>query len=124
MADKYTPSVGIQGGIYALGDFKPFHAKDIFHPTATSLPEDGIAEEGVMYFLGEITSISAGFPATAEPGGMVYISFSTGATAPTVEVITSNFIGIDTQIRTNCYYEIMGMWDGTRWVCVVHEVSL
>lgn len=92
--------------------------------TATTLPSDGIAKVGVMYFLGEITSLSAGFPATAERGDMVYLSFSTGATAPTVNVTTTNFIGIDTQIQANCYYEIMGVWDGSRWVCVVHEVSL
>lgn len=124
MANEFNPSVGVQGCLYPMGNFKPFHANHVYQPTAEALPADGIVEVGVMYFLGEITTLSVGFPENADRGDMVYLSFSTGTTTPTVTITTSNHIGIDTDFTTGCCYEVMGVWDGARWVFVVHEVTL
>ena len=124
MANEYKPSVGVQGGLYPMGNFKPFNALHVYQPTAEALPANGRAEVGIMYFLGEITTLSVGFPSTAHRGEMVYLSFSTGATAPKVTFRTSNHIGFDTDFTTGRCYEVMGVWDGARWVFVVHEVTL
>ena len=92
-------------------------------PTATTLPADGIAQVGVMYFLGEITSLTGGFPSTAKMGDMVYISFYTGTTIPAVSLTTNNHIGLALDLSTNKCYEIIGLWNGAVWVFATQEVD-
>lgn len=125
MAD-YQGSIELIGGLTQKnnGDFKLVHAKDVYQPTATALPSDGIAQAGVMYFLGEITSLSVGFPETAEMGQMVYIAFSSGVTLPTVSFTTDNHVGIgDIIMLENRHYELIGMYNGTLWVFATREVA-
>lgn len=92
--------------------------------TATVLPDNGILQISTMYFIGEITSLSIGFPATATIGDMVYISFSTGDTIPTFFFANNNHIGLDTINKLKNYnYELIGMWNGSKWVFAIHEVE-
>lgn len=89
------------------------------------LPSDNIALANKMYFLGEITELTVGFKDGSNIGDMVLISFSSGSTAPSVEISTDNYAGIDNlTLRANCYYELIGLWNGTIWMFVKHEVDL
>lgn len=92
--------------------------------TTTELPSDNILQANTMYFIGEVTALSIGFPATAAVGDMVYISFSTSETTPTFTFTTDNHIGLDTINKLKNYnYELVGMWNGQEWVFAIHEVE-
>lgn len=125
MAD-YQGSIELIGGLTQKnnGKFPLVHVKDVYQPTADALPDGGIAEAGVMYFLGEIAgTLTVGFPDAANTGEAVYISFTTGTTAPVVNFTTTNHAGLgDYAAQANCYCEIVGMWNGVKWVCVTNEV--
>lgn len=97
--------------------------KDIDTVSKTTLPEDGIAETGTMYFLGELTELSVGFPVDAKAGDMIFICFASGDTATTLNLATENHIGLsDIIIRANSHYELIGLWDGSTWIFVKNEV--
>lgn len=124
--EEYQGSIELIGGLTQKnnGDFPLVNAKDVYQPTATAIPDDGIAQAGVMYFLGEITSLSVGFPETAKLGQMVYISFSSGMTLPTVSFTTANHVGLgDVIMLENRHYELIGMYNGTTWVFATREVA-
>ena len=88
-----------------------------------SLPEDGIAKQNIMYFLGAMTELNVGFPESAEIGDMLFVSFSSSETPTIVRFTTSNHKGLDKfAVKTNYFYELMGLWNGNEWVMVVHEV--
>ena len=92
---------------------------------ATELPSDNILQVNTMYFIGEVTTLSVGFPTAAAVGDMVYISFSTGGTTPTFTFTTNNHIGLDTINKLQNYnYELIGMWNGQEWVFAIHEVEI
>lgn len=95
------------------------------HTVAEVLPEDLVVKVGVMYFLGEITALSVGFPERAGIGEMIYFSFSSGTKSPTVEFTTDNYIGLDgIMFLSDRYYEFIGMWNGSVWVFAKNEVAL
>ena len=125
MAD-YKGSIELIGGLTQKnnGDFPLVHAKDVYQPTADTLPDGGIAEAGVMYFLGEVGSLSVGFPDTASAGDIVYISFFTGEIAQTVTFTTPNHAGLGDGVspQPNHFCEIIGVWNGEKWMCVTNEV--
>lgn len=92
--------------------------------TETALPADGIMLPNVMYFIGEVSRLSVGFPATASMGDMVYVSFTTGDTIPTFTFTTNNHIGLNTINKLKNYrYELIGMWNGQEWMFAIHEVE-
>lgn len=92
--------------------------------TATELPSDNILQANTMYFIGEATALSIGFPTTATIGDMVYISFFTGETIPTFTFTTNNHAGLDTINKLKNYkYELIGMWNGQEWMFAIHEVE-
>lgn len=92
--------------------------------TETALPADGIMRPNVMYFIGEVSRLSVGFPATSSMGDMVYVSFTTGDTIPTFTFTTNNHIGLNTINRLKNYrYELIGMWNGQEWMFAIHEVE-
>ena len=89
----------------------------------TTLPEDNIARVNVMYFMGELSELNVGFPESAEIGDMLFVSFSSSETPTIVRFTTSNHKGLDKfAVKTNYFYELMGLWNGNEWVMVVHEV--
>lgn len=93
--------------------------------TDTALPEDHIILANTMYVIGEIDSLTIGFPATANLCDMVYVSFTTGETVPEFSFTTDNHIGLNCISKLkNHNYELIGMWNGAKWVFAVHEVEL
>lgn len=91
--------------------------------TSSSIPENGVLEVGVLYFLGEVEEINIGLPDTANLGDTVYLSFMSGTSPTVLNITTDNHAGIDELIiQPEFTYEIMGMWNGSKWVMVKHEV--
>lgn len=141
---KFVGSIPLIGGITPKnnGNFALVDAKDVQvddkgkrldaalaelggQSTATQIPESGVVDADVMYFLGEVMSITVGFPDTAPLGSMAYVSFLTGAIAPTLEVTTSNTVGLSSFKPTaNKFVELIGLWNGNVWVFVTNEVTL
>lgn len=92
--------------------------------TSHAIPEDGIAESGYMYFLGEIESLSVGFPSNASLGDMIFISYTSGSSAINMAVTTDNTDGLsDIMQLANRYYELIGMWNGSSWMFVTHNTE-
>lgn len=90
---------------------------------STTLPSSGIVEPNVMYFLGQLSKLSVGFPSVGKLGDMIYISFSSGSTSPTLTITTNNHIGLSQLlVNANQYYELIGVWNGTSWVFTKNEV--
>lgn len=88
---------------------------------AESLAE-GVAKANVMYFLGTINDITISFLEVANIGDMVFVSFTTGEN-PDLTINTDNHVGLeDLVLQANCYYELIGLYNGTVWVFVYHEV--
>ena len=91
--------------------------------SASILPDNGVLSAGVLYFLGDEEEITVGFPETANPGDMIYLSFTSGITPTVLNITTDNHIGLDELIiQPESTYEIMGMWNGDTWMMVKHEV--
>lgn len=78
-----------------------------------------------MYFLGEPREVVFGLPNDVQTGKMVYVSFQTSATViPTVTITTNNHTEVNITPEANKVYEIMGVYNGSMWVMVTHEVSI
>ena len=78
-----------------------------------------------MYFLEEPRAVVFGLPNDVQTGKMVYVSFQTSATViPTVTITTSNHTEVNITPEANKVYEIMGVYNGSMWVMVTHEVSI
>lgn len=93
--------------------------------TATKLPDNGIVDVDVMYFLGEVSEVSVGFPATAPLGSLTYVSFTTGDAAPRFEVTTDNVVGlVGFTPLAGKFYELIGLWNGHVWTFVKNEVAV
>lgn len=91
----------------------------------TELPDNNIVEVDKMYFLGEVKEVTVGFPEKANMGDMVFVSFKTGETIPEMSITTANHVGLDDiNLKANCYYELIGLWNGSAWAFVKYEVSL
>lgn len=93
--------------------------------SSTQLPDDGIVKINTMYFLGEVTTLTVGFPTGAQLGDMVYVSFNSGSIAPIVSVTTHNTVGLNSfaMYEYRCY-EMIGLWNGNVWLFVTHEVLI
>lgn len=90
----------------------------------TELPSDGVPLIDAMYFLGEVTEVSLSLPETADKGDMIYISFCSGEKIPSFNITTDNYIGLDVfTLQTGCFYELIGLWNGSKWVFVTNEVA-
>lgn len=97
---------------------------DVEVGNSTEMTADGIAEANIMYFLGQLDTLSVGFPDGADIGDMIFISFTSGVTATTLTITTNNYIGIkDFTPESGKYYELIGLWNGETWVFVKNEVS-
>lgn len=91
--------------------------------TASEIPDDGVLAVGVLYFLGEAESITVAFPETANCGDIIYLSFESGIIPTVLTITTDNYAGLDNFIiQPEFTYEIMGVWNGSKWVMVKHEV--
>lgn len=98
-------------------------AEELKQKNSNSLSANGIAEANIMYFLGELERLTVGFPGTANIGDMIFISFTTGSTSSELSITTDNFIGLhNLLLKVNCYYELIGLWNGEKWIFVQHEV--
>ena len=90
---------------------------------SSTIPNDGILQIGILYFLGEVEEITVGFPERAAQGDMIYLSFMSGEVETVLNITTENYSGLDNfYIKPNFTYELMGMWNGVEWVMVKHEV--
>lgn len=125
---SYQGSIDLIGGLRPKnnGKFKLVNIQDIYQPVETALPTGGNKlQPGVMYFLSTPSEVSFGLPDTAEVGEMVYVSFQTSGTIiPTFTITTSNHTEVNITPEANKVYEIMGMYNGYKWVMVAHEVEL
>ena len=123
----YEGSVDLIGGLRPKnnGTFKLINMQDVYQPVETAIPEDGVLQPGVMYFLTNSSAITVGLPEKAEVGEMVYVSFQTGADViPTFLINTDNHTEVDITLEANRVYEIMGIYNGVLWVMVTHEVEI
>ena len=95
-------------------------------PVEKTLPGGtGILRTGVMYFLATPATVEFGLPTTAEVGDMVYVSFqSSDNVIPTLRITTDNHTEIDVTLKPDTVYEIMGIYNGSVWVMVTHEVDI
>ena len=90
----------------------------------TELPELLVSD--TSYFLGVLTTeITANFPLEANIGDIIQIMFQQGENAQNVR-FTGPTIGIsgETFDDANTNYEVMGMWNGTTWVCLFSKIGL
>jgi len=92
--------------------------------TETQIPD--VLESNTSYFLNVLTSnIVANFPFEAELGDIIQIVFQQGQIAQNIE-FNGPLIGLDDKSFTdaNSHYEVMGMWDGTVWVCLTSKIEI
>ena len=94
------------------------------NPTENELPADNICKANIMYFLGEIAELAVGFPNNAQPGDMIYLCFKSGDSATRVTLTTENHVGLNSfSAKTDCYCELIGLWNGAVWSFVINEVG-
>ena len=125
---SYEGSIDLIGGLRPKnnGNFKLVNMKDVYQPVETALPTGtgSTLQTGVMYFLKTPSAVIFGLPEDAEVGEMVYVSFQTSAdTIPLFQINTDNHTDVDITPEANKVYEIMGVYNGSTWVMVTHEVS-
>lgn len=78
--------------------------------TATSITANN------SYNYGEKTELSITFPTTANDGDVVYITFTSGATATVLTLDTTNTSDIELIPEANTGYEVYAKYNGTIWI--------
>ena len=68
------------------------------------------------YNYGEQTELSIAFPTTANDGDVVYITFTSGATATVLTIDTTNTSDIELIPEANTGYEVYAKYNGTIWI--------
>ena len=68
------------------------------------------------YNYGEQTELSITFPTTANDGDVVYITFTSGATATVLTLDTTNTSDIELIPEANAGYEVYAKYNGTIWI--------
>ena len=68
------------------------------------------------YNYGEQTELSITFPTTANDGDVVYITFTSGATATVLTLDTTNTSDIELIPEANTGYEVYAKYNGTIWI--------
>lgn len=68
------------------------------------------------YNYGEQTELSIAFPTTANDGDVVYITFTSGATATVLTLDTTNTSDIELIPEANIGYEVYAKYNGTIWI--------
>ena len=68
------------------------------------------------YNYGEQTELSIAFPTTANDGDVVYITFTSGATATVLTLDTTNTSDIELIPEANTGYEVYAKYNGTIWI--------
>lgn len=107
-----------------MGDGTRLSDKTFGAKVESALPSNNVALSNVMYFLGELSSLTVGFPEDAKNGDMIYIAFNSGEIPTTLVTTTKNHVGLnDIIIKSNCYYEIIGMRNGSKWIFAKNEVA-
>ena len=77
-------------------------------------------EANKEYYAGALTSLTLSFPQTAEIGDYCYICFTAGTTCE-MSIQTTNSTDISPTFSSGYIYEIMGKWNGSKWLLAVHE---
>lgn len=123
---SYNGSIDLIGGLRPKnnGDFKLVNMKDVYQPIENNIPANGVLNAGVMYFLTDSSEVVFGLPEQAETGEMVYLSFQTSNDYTNFQITTSNHSEVDIIPEANKVYEIMGIYNGSIWVMVTHEVEI
>lgn len=83
-------------------------------------------KSGSLYLLGTVSQdMTLSFPSSAEKGDFVYAAFEVGTQLPVITVDKTNTIGLeDLVFEGNTYYELHGLFDGTKWVFVINETVI
>lgn len=68
------------------------------------------------YNYGEQTELSIAFPTTANDGDVVYITFTSGATATVLTLDTTNTSDIELIPEANTGYEVYAKYNGAIWI--------
>ena len=68
------------------------------------------------YNYGEQTELSITFPTTANDGDVVYITFTSGATATVITLDKTNTSDIELIPEANTGYEVYAKYNGTIWI--------
>lgn len=75
------------------------------------------------YYYGELVSLNLNF-GTANLGDMFYITFNSGATATVLTVDSTNAIFEDFVPNENACVEIMGKWNGSKWIVLFSQTII
>ena len=114
---------------YALSDgngrniFDTYATKGEVYPTPSTMIPSTL-RENATYNLGEQTELSLIFPTTANDGGVIYITFRSGATATNLTVDTTNTSDIDLIPEVNTGYEIYAKYNGSIWIVKYSEYTV
>ena len=124
---NYTDSLqhALESGLTTVGKAKTDmngNQIDITYATKTELRPTPITSTATAitannsYNYGEQTELSIAFPTTANDGDVVYITFTSGATATVLTLNTTNTSDIELIPEANTGYEIYAKYNGTIWI--------
>lgn len=94
----------------------------VFQAPITTIP--ATLEPNRQYNFGEVTELALSFPSIAEDGDVVYITFSSGATATTLTIDTTNTCDIEIIPEKNTGYEVFGKFNGSIWIVNYSEYTV
>ena len=84
---------------------------------------DEVAQAGIMYCLGEQSSVTISLPDNADVGQMISVVWYNGATAATLS-ISGTMLPFDYTPSANSRSEINAMWDGSYWAVIGNEIEV
>lgn len=90
----------------------------------TEYPENCLPEIGTLYFLGTMKELLIFLPLNAKLGDMIYIYFLSGDVPTSMTILPEDgYNGLETfATKPNMAYELIGLWNGSKWMLVPHEV--
>lgn len=114
---------------YALNDGQGRNISDTYATKGEVYPTPGTTipstlRENAAYNLGEQTELSLIFPTSANDGGVIYITFTSGATATNLTVDTTNTSDIDIIPEVNTGYEVYAKYNGSIWIVKYSEYTV
>lgn len=81
-------------------------------------------EANKKYNFGEVAELNLAFPTDANDGDVIYLTFTSGATATNLTIDTTNTCDIEVIPETNTGYEIFGMFNGSIWIINYSEYTV
>lgn len=76
------------------------------------------------YYFNELETLDLSFSDNGNLGDMFYITFYSGETATVLTVDSTNAIFEDFVPNANSYVEIMGKWNGSKWLVLFSQIGV